>query len=65
MDLVCASHDTLELSVHDPIVDRDEALLVAREAFALAPDIVWQRFNTISMLAASLTGATVWWFWWD
>lgn len=44
---------------------RDEAMALAREHYAYCEDIVSQGVETISNLAASLSAAKWWYFWWD
>ena len=60
------STDTLELAVSDPPETFADALLLAREQYAYAPDIVDQgEHPTIGTLAAALVGSAHWHFWWD
>lgn len=56
--------DTIELLVR-PIDLPAEAKRIAIEQFAYCPDIVDQGVGTVEALAASLLGASVWFFWWD
>jgi hypothetical protein len=63
--LIMNSCDTLEFKVAKPIVDRDDALRMAEEQFWYCEDIVLQGTQTLDALAASLIGATIWFFWWD
>ncbi len=58
------SHDILECVVEKPL-DKETALAVANEMFAVCPDIVWQGKESIGRLADTLTKSTVWYFWWD
>ena len=56
-------HDTLELTAKP--LDRDTAMAVAMEQYALCPDIVDQGVGTVGALAHSLSQSAVWFFWWD
>lgn len=56
--------DTVALLVR-PIRDPAEAKRVAIEHYAHCEDLVDGGMSTVQALAASLLGATVWYFWWD
>ncbi|MET7640752.1 DUF4253 domain-containing protein [Streptomyces sp. NPDC005438] len=59
---------TLVLSVASVPGDRERALRVAAEHFALCPDAVWQGTtvsDTLEGYAESLVGKDTWSFWWD
>jgi predicted DNA-binding WGR domain protein len=63
--LVEIGFDTLTLTVGNPPRDRETALALAAEHFALCPDNVWQGVGTLMAYAKSLIGARMWTFWWD
>ncbi|WP_245782134.1 DUF4253 domain-containing protein [Actinokineospora terrae] len=65
--LVSAGFDTLLLSVAAPPTTHADALAVAAEHFAFAPDNVWQgeEPNTLYAYAQRLVGDHSWTFWWD
>ncbi|MEN3327087.1 MAG: hypothetical protein V7638_1894 [Acidobacteriota bacterium] len=52
-------------SVARPASTRDEALALAKQQFIYCSDIVHQGVGSVEALAATLFGATVWYFWWD
>ncbi len=56
-------HDTLEFAAQ--AMSDEDALCVAKEQYALCPDIVWQGIGSVGALADSLKRSTVWFFWWD
>lgn len=64
-ELVSLGPDTVELSIGRPLRDRQAALGIAREQFIYAYDIVHQGTTTLDRLADEITGASVWFFWWD
>ncbi len=56
-EIVCVGHDTLEFEVtRSP---------VTREQYLYCPDIVDQGVGDVLPLAATLLGASKWFFWWD
>ncbi|MBM7774133.1 hypothetical protein JOD54_004337 [Actinokineospora baliensis] len=59
--------DALALAVAAPPRTFPDALAVAVEHFALAPDNVWQSEapHTLSAYAEHLVGDHSWAFWWD
>ena len=60
------SPDTLELAVDRPPTNFDDALVLAREQYAYAPDIVDQgEHSSVGALAAALVDSRRWHFWWD
>lgn len=60
------SPDTLELAVARPPTSFDDALVLAREQYAYAPDIVDQgEHSSVGALAAALVDSRHWHFWWD
>ncbi len=60
------STDTLELVVSDPPTTFANALVLAREQYAYASDIVDQgEHSSVGVLAAALVGSPHWHFWWD
>ncbi len=64
--LKAMSTDTLELYVVRPPTTFDDALLLAREQYAYASDIVDQgEHPSVGVLAAALAGSDHWHFWWD
>ncbi|MFL1382060.1 DUF4253 domain-containing protein [Nocardiopsis protaetiae] len=63
--LVMAGFDTLVLTTAVEIADKETALRVAAEHFALCPDNVWQGPGSLDSYAESLLGGASWGFWWD
>ncbi|MDT0330293.1 DUF4253 domain-containing protein [Nocardiopsis lambiniae] len=63
--LIMAGFDTLVLSTAAVVTDRERALRVAAEHFALCPDNVWQGAGSLEAYAESLLGDETWSFWWD
>jgi Domain of unknown function (DUF4253) len=64
-EVICFSLDTLEMSVTHSAQDRDTALSLAAEQYALCPDLLGeQSYRSLSDLAASLLNADVWWLHW-
>lgn len=63
--LVMAGFDTLVLTTAVEITDKETALRVAAEHFALCPDNVWQGPGSLDSYAESLMGGAAWGFWWD
>jgi predicted DNA-binding WGR domain protein len=57
--------DTLALTVGNPPRDRETAVALAAEHFALCPDNIWQGVGTLRAYAESLRNARIWTFWWD
>lgn len=64
-ELVGLGRDTVELGVSHPITTREEALARADEQFVFCYDIVHQGTGTLDRLADEISGASVWYFWWD
>ena len=64
-ELVCATHDIIEMQVARPPKTREEALQLATEQFLYCEDIVTQGLETLERLASTLLGGAVWYFWWD
>ncbi|RZU53150.1 uncharacterized protein DUF4253 [Krasilnikovia cinnamomea] len=63
--LIGLGFDTMYLSVAAPPVERDHALRVAAEHFALAPDNITQGTGSLAEYAGDLMESTRWSFWWD
>jgi hypothetical protein len=63
--VACIAGDIIEMTVARPASTRDEALALARQQFIYCSDIVHQGVGSVEALAATLLGATVWYFWWD
>jgi hypothetical protein len=63
--VACIAGDIIELTVARPASTREEALALARQQFIYCTDIVHQGVGSVEALAATLLGATVWYFWWD
>jgi len=63
--LVTMSLDTIELLIENPITNREEAMEIAMLQYQYCNDVVDQGAETLENLAASLIGATSWYFWWD
>lgn len=64
-ELVGISSDVMNIRVSRLPEGREEAMALAREQYAYCEDIVDQGVETISNLAASLSAAKWWYFWWD
>jgi hypothetical protein len=64
-EVVGMSFDVIEMQVARPPTDRAAALALAREQFIYCSDIVQQGTGALEDLAATLLGATAWFFWWD
>ena len=65
-DVKALSPDTVELTVGHPPTTFDDALVLARDQYAYAPDIVDQgEHGTVGALTAALVESTHWHFWWD
>ena len=64
-ELVGISGDCMNIRVSKLPYRREEAMALAREHYAYCADIVDQGVETISNLAASLSAAKWWYFWWD
>lgn len=64
-EIVGYSGDVVELRVARPVEDPDDARALAREQYAYCGDIVDQGLGTLDVLADTLVGSTVWYFWWD
>lgn len=64
-ELVGINGDTMNVQVARKPVDRDAALLLAREQYQYCPDIVDQGTGTLASLAAALMTGSWWFFWWD
>lgn len=62
---VVISHDTLEFICRSRPHKKEAALALAKEQYALCPDIVDQGIETVGALADTLMQSTVWFFWWD
>ncbi len=60
------THDQLEFVLPAP-VPQEQALELAKEQYAICPDVVEQgpEDATIGMLADTLQQSTLWYFWWD
>ncbi|WP_030018990.1 DUF4253 domain-containing protein [Streptomyces monomycini] len=64
--VVAVGFATLHLSVAAPPTDKEDALLVAAEHFAVCPDNLWQGSQpSLDSYAEHLIGAGQWEFWWD
>lgn len=63
--VACIADDIIELTVDRPASSRKEALALAKQQFVYCADIVHQGVGSVEALAATLLGATVWYFWWD
>ena len=59
------THDIWEIVLTKPPVSEEEAEALAKEQYAFCPDLVDQGTETIRALASGLTGAHIWFFWWD
>ncbi|MFK8849692.1 DUF4253 domain-containing protein [Streptomyces sp. Ac-502] len=64
--VVAVGFATLHLSVAAPPTDKEDALLVAAEHFAVCPDLLRQGPHpSLDAYAEHLTGAGHWELWWD
>jgi hypothetical protein len=63
--VVGVGFDTLTLAVLRPPRDRNHALGIAAEHFAMCSDNVYQGAGTLSEYAESLIDQNAWQFWWD
>lgn len=63
--VVGLTHDVLEVGVTRPPNSKLSAFNLAREQYGYCADIVDQGDGGILDLAATLLGASVWYFWWD
>lgn len=63
--VACIADDTIEMTVARPASTREEALALAKQQYIYCADIVHQGVDSVEALAATLLGATVWYFWWD
>ena len=63
--VVAIGFDTLTLTVGNPPRDRQSAVALAVEHFALCPDNIWQGAGTLEAYAKDLLGSRIWMFWWD
>ncbi|MGF1545422.1 MAG: DUF4253 domain-containing protein [Parvularculaceae bacterium] len=63
--LIGVNADTLNVIVEKTPQNKDDALALAHEQYAYAPDIVDQGVGSISHLAAGLMQTRSWYFWWD
>lgn len=61
---ILISHDILEFMCRSRPREGEAALALAKEQYALCPDIVDEVIETIGALADTLTQSTVWTFWW-
>ena len=63
---IAVTHDILEMEVPKP-VSSEISIEVAKEHYAFCPDRLYQctQSFTLSEIAKSLEGSTVWYFWWD
>lgn len=57
--------DVIEFWVDRPVTDPVIACELAKEMYALCPDIVDQGVETVQNLAQALLNASTWYFWWD
>jgi hypothetical protein len=64
-EIVCATHDVVEMQVSRPPTTREAALELASEQFFYCEDVVAQGTETLERLAVTLLNGTVWFFWWD
>jgi hypothetical protein len=62
---VMISLDVIEMTVSRPPHDADAAIVLAREHFIYAPDVVWQGVGELGVLASAVLDASVWFFWFD
>lgn len=57
--------DVIEFTIAHPPKSPQQAMRLAEEQFVYCADIVHQGVNSIRNLAAILTSANNWYFWWD
>lgn len=65
VEVVCITHDVIEMLVHRPPDTPQAARQLALEQFAYCADIVEQGTGSVDALAVSLWGSRQWFFWWD
>jgi predicted DNA-binding WGR domain protein len=63
--LVAIEFATLTLTVGNPPRDRETAVALAAEHYALCPDNILQGSGTLEAYAKDLIGSRTWMFWWD
>jgi hypothetical protein len=63
--LAAMSFDSLVLAVQGAPTTVDEALPIAAEHYAFAPDEIEQGVGSIRLHAEEIIGAIAWQFWWD
>jgi predicted DNA-binding WGR domain protein len=63
--VVAIGFDTLALTVGNPPRDRQTAVALAAEHYALCPDNIGQGSGTLDAYAKDLVGSQTWMFWWD
>ncbi|MDN3639643.1 DUF4253 domain-containing protein [Simiduia curdlanivorans] len=63
--IVAVSNDVIEAYVERPPKTEAEAMALAWQQYYYCADIVDQGVETVTSLAASLLGNSVWFFWWD
>lgn len=64
-EVVGITYDTVEMMVRRPPTDKIGALRLAKQQYLYCSDIVDQGTGTLEALAATLLGASAWFFWWD
>jgi len=63
--LVAIEFATLTLTVGNPPRDRETAVALAAEHYALCPDNILQGSGSLEAYAKGLVGSRTWMFWWD
>jgi Domain of unknown function (DUF4253) len=64
-EIITSTSDTIEMFVSRPPTTNEEAIELAQQQFAYAPDIVNHGIGKTSALASQLKNGTSWYFWWD
>jgi hypothetical protein len=64
-EVIGITSDVVEMKVTRPPMTRHDALALARDQMAYCEDIVSQGVGSLGALAATLLGASVWYFWWN
>ncbi len=64
-EIITSTSDTIEMLVAHPPTTAEDALELAQQQFAYAPNIVNHGIGKTSALASQLKNGTTWYFWWD
>lgn len=64
-ELLTLTGDRIELHVPQPPTHPKEVMAVTLEQVGYCPDILFQRWESITDMAEQQTNGTLWCFWWD